>query len=230
MGLVQLLQQIQKNNKKDNDLYQANTGKRFEEIFLEKITDLGYIRVLKSTFIKNFQNVMGDFKEEVLQMDIDKGLIKNNYFKKIATKRQIVIHQPFGKQKYPDFLLINNSYVLPVEIKYSTKNGNKPTWNSGLPRSSGVYLFGSFNKKEITFFAGQFIMQPSYRRQLISIFDFAEEQMKKRIKESKLDKSFSLYLRRMYNQTFDAFKWDKRLEVETKTIEFVKKFEEKDWI
>lgn len=230
MELVKLLERIKQKSKKIQHLYAADSGQKFEELFLEEITRLGYIKMHKPKFKQDFKNIMKDFKKEVLEMEKDEGLIQNHYFKEITKNRQIVIHQPFGKQKYPDFLLINNSYVLPVEIKYSTKNGNKPTWNSGLPRSSGVYLFGSFEKREITFFAGKFIMQPSYRKQLISIFDFAKKQMDEKIIESKIDKSFTLYLRRMYNQSFDSFKWEKRSIVEEDTIKFVKQFEERNLI
>ncbi|WP_322908971.1 hypothetical protein [Mycoplasmopsis felis] len=62
----------------------------------------------------------------------------------------IYIYQPFGSQNFPDFLILTNNYVIPLEVKFSKKNKNSelPKWNSNVPKSNAIYLYVNSKKQK----------------------------------------------------------------------------------
>lgn len=99
-------------------------------------------------------------------IESDDRIIKN-----ITQFKQNYIAQPFGTQRYPDILILDGKTVLCLELKSS--KGTKPVWNSGLPKANGLYVFGSYVKKDITFFRGCDILNDEDRKRLSGFFENA---------------------------------------------------------
>lgn len=73
------------------------------------------------------------------ELELHTGFFVYSGMKNYKGSPDAIIHQPNGSQKYPDILLISKGEKLCIEIKRS-KTGS-PVWNSGFPRTSGVYIF-----------------------------------------------------------------------------------------
>lgn len=208
---------LKSKNKDIKRIFQASTGKQFEKNILEFLTDdASYINVSTSKFRNN--RSFSALKSELQDMNDSKNVFHNDKFKDITQGRRVVLFQPFGSQQYPDFLLMNDEYIVPLEIKYSTKKGSKPTWNSGLPRSGGFYIFGSYLNSDATFFDGDSLIDPKVRSSLVRIFDLTNDFLNDLIKKENASNEFTLYLRRMYNQQTDLLKNENREMIEDKTI------------
>jgi hypothetical protein len=70
----------------------------------------------------------------------------------------VFIHQPFGTQQSPDFIVkINSRFVLFLEAK-STNAANRPTYNSGGIHPDFLYVFSSFRTNDTTIFKGDSVI------------------------------------------------------------------------
>lgn len=159
----------------------------FELQVIDQLELFGYI---KTTF-----NELGNRIKQNWKRSIEKGVgtIENN-----TQFKHHYISQPFNTQSYPDILLLENNSVLCLELK-SSKN-TQPVWNSGLPRADGIYIFGSYIKKDITFFRGCDILNDEDRRRLLGFFENAMKKAESFNKNymSNQEFGFCVYPRKMY--------------------------------
>lgn len=195
MKLSSILEKIKEDDKFKNSLLSSKKGSEFEERIMHAIINDGsYVSFPTNEFksLKNFKQI----KDKVENKQDDNVLYIKNLEDYSKTKR--LVYQPFGKQKSPDFLLVNNGYIFPIELKFTEKKEVRPVWNSGLPRQNYLYIFGSYGYKDIVFFMGS------------NWLTFKEEQNTKKLVNNARDKlkidgvktifNFEIYLRPMYNQ------------------------------
>lgn len=182
--------------KRKADYLRAETGEDFEDRFENGLRSEDYSRILKDDISD------GDFKF-IKNFVVNKQNADFLIFKKY---RKSFIRVPFGSQNYPDFIIFTGRHAIPVEIKYSKKNQTRPIWNSGIPRANGVYIFGSYEKKDITFFLGKDVLNNKRRDALIGFFEEVkkkESDFKKYTKKVLPDtekRGFMPYIRRAYDQ------------------------------
>lgn len=205
--LSQLLKRMNSNEISIQRLFATPTGRGFEQIILDELTKNGTIIIIDVDQLKKDGKAFSEFKASIINLDEFEPL-KNFWYKKMTIGRTILVKEPFGSQSYPDLVLINNNYVLPIELKFSTQYGDRPVWNSGLPRQNGIYLFGSYMHRRSTFFKGSSLLQYDQIKLLVETFDKAEKFLKNIFEENKQEfknMNFDVYLRRMYNQKTSLF-------------------------
>lgn len=183
-------------NNKDS-LLRSKSGSDFEDRFEEYLRLDGYIR-LDSTDHKELLNAVKKFvldKRSDTYIKIADVEELNGLFGNIAINKSY-FRVPYGSQQYPDFLVITNNYIVPVEIKYSTNDSSKPMWNSNLPKRNGIYLFGCYCRKDVTFFAGKLIIAEAERDDLLALFEKLSDIVKQFKKDTKAkvgsDENYSL--------------------------------------
>jgi hypothetical protein len=149
--------------------------------------------------------------------DIDKSKAQN-IFKKIRKKillknsiewvknpfyeiKNAFIFQPYGSQNFPDFIIFWNKHIIPIELKYSkNEQGNKnidiarPKWNSNIPKSNSIYIYGVATKT-ITFFLGSDIIRDDTRKVLLDFWDKIDKKQKEKLDEKlkNLSNNFGIY-------------------------------------
>lgn len=144
--------------------------------------------------------------------------------------KQNYISQPFGTQSYPDVLILDNKIVMCLELKSSKTT--KPVWNSGLPKVNGIYIFGSYVKKDITFFRGCDILNDEDRKRLSRFFEKAMKNAESFNQEymSSQEFGFRVYARKMYenkrkynpNAIINFFQNHRRSDLEKQVLEYCK--------
>ncbi len=107
-----------------------------------------------------------------------------------------------GSQSYPDILIFSRNRIYAIEIKFTENKKPNPFWNSGIPRQNGLYIFGSYGLKDLTFFMGKDIMS---KEELLKIEKFNdktdkyfEEFNKNNLSSQKY--GFHYYNRKAYQQ------------------------------
>lgn len=188
-------------NKKD--WLQSSTGEQFEQRFERSLKSNGFNRIQKQDVPANEFKII---KSQILEK-LGSSLIKNPF--KQNELKDCFIYQPFGPQNYPDFLVFTKNFIVPVEIKYSSKRQIRPVWNSNLPKDKAIYIFGSFGKGDVTFFWGGDALPQDERKELVEVFDeikkSEQEYKDKQIqsfetKKMKIDRGFTIYVRRAFDQ------------------------------
>ncbi len=217
--MLELLRELQVRKK---DYLKAETGAHFEDQIQNQLLE-HYTRI---------------FKRDIDQDDIQalkENISKNEdaVFFKFNKYPQRFVKTLFGSQSYPDFIIFTGHFAMPVEIKYSKKKQSKPVWNSGLPRPNGLYIFGSYENQDVTFFLGSDILSAARRRLLIQFFENVkvEEAKFKRVElksaPDQEQRGFAPYMRRAYDQqqvgqaTMSYFTHPDRRRVEAHTIEII---------
>ena len=117
--------------------------------------------------------------------------------------RQHFLHQPFGSQAYPDLLILDGARVISIETKFSQQpHQGHPVWNGGLPRTTGIYVFGNYGRGDLTFFRGCDVVSPEDIRRLRGFFEAQKaEEMAFNAKEmAEQPYGFTSYVRRTFNQ------------------------------
>jgi len=214
MTLYNLLLNIHEKNWKElGSVLAASSGKAFEnQIETLLSSNSSYLPIHKDKYRKSpFYNqikseiISSNYHEDFFEID---GI--NEYFK--LEGRRIIISQPHGANNYPDFLLISNNKILPLEIKFSTKNGDKPVWNSGYPRSKSIYIFGSFGLRDISAFNGDDYLIAAERSALLYASSIADNAMQNQINNDPNIRrnKFEPYMRAMYNQKFSTLRNENR--------------------
>ena len=220
---------LEKIKESKDDFLSARTGTEFEERVQQELRNLGYSKILKIDINKErFKNII---KERVLKkestefLDVESG------------EKKSFIHQPFGSQQYPDFLIFTDKKIIPIEIKYSRNASGNPLWNSNLPKANGYYIFGSYKRRDITFFCGEDVLDMPRRKQMNKFFDDKvlllqdAENAKLFNKEDLFNRGFVVYVRRAFDQrsrndgNVDYFTHPQREEVENKAIKKMKEIE-----
>ena len=179
-------------NNNSSAYLKATSGKDFERLLIIQLEKMGYKQTnfnqLGDSYKKHFKTCI---EEDNNDIDNDTTYFNHHY-----------INQPFGSQRYPDFLVLDTRYVLCLELKFSSKKTTKPVWNSGLPRANGIYIFASSGRKDITFFRGCDILRDQDRKLLKSFFDEELERSELFNKRHMSDQEFgfSTYARKAYQQ------------------------------
>lgn len=214
---------------------QSKTGSDFEDRFETSLKRNGYNRL----DIRDYkESILSDIKKKILDKE-GSDFIENTFSSRDLKKAFFC--EPYGSQEYPDFLVLTENFIIPIEIKYSGGRSAHPVWNSNLPKSNGFYIFGSYGNKDITFFNGECVL-PSNERAILLEFHKnyvkpLEETFKAHIK-SKVNegdftfkRGFNVYARCAFEQNkvsnseaqINYFKADDRELVEQKTLNILAK-------
>ena len=134
------------------------------------------IMLLEGIDSKSEKYIFKDLKSKII--DKKSTLYFPNPFVKIKNS---FIFQPFGSQQYPDFLMITEENIIPIEVKFSktatTKEkikAKRPKWNSNLPKANGFYIYG-INATDITYFIGADILGHKSRVAMVEYFAKLDE-------------------------------------------------------
>lgn len=174
-------------------------------IFLVKSNEINSFKDTKHE--KNFLNQFINNGYIELNPNCDKAVqIKKNhksldYIPEFKNKYYI-IYQPFGSQKYPDFIIVIDGFILWIELKRSS--GKKISWNTGYPRQDVLYVFDG-SQGRIMFFGQD---HPHYGGKEIIIEHFTSEWRKVTAKliESDINYKFLesvFYARPMFNDSVE---------------------------
>ena len=187
--LHKLFEDIQKNS---SHYLNANNGSAFEDLLAIKFDKMGYTRILPG-------NLNPDDLKKIKRFVNDK--YSDKYIPNPTDYKEHFLKHPSGGQDYPDFWLFSNNRIFAIEAKFSTKSQKKPVWNSGLPRPNGVYVFASYEARDITFFLGGDVVSVEEARQFHDFFQEIKER------EDEFNKSkggqkfgFSAYIRKAFDQ------------------------------
>lgn len=206
MTLQNLLTSIKNRDSIAASLVAATTGPRFEENISTNLKKEGTYTNLSVSEYRATTHY-SDLKRIITSADTKNQIINvPNLNRDLGLPSRIIINQPHGKNNYPDFLLIYNDFVLPLEIKFSKSTGKKPTWNGGYPRSKSIYIFGSYGMRQTSSFVGDDYLEPAERLALLSVSDIATNAMADAATSNPDydEAKFSVYMRAMYNQKFNT--------------------------
>ena len=200
----------------------GNSGDDFEQRIMKGLHNAGFNRILPEDIEKPaFDNLKKSFS----------GHFHDKHPHNPLNFREHYFHQPLGKQNYPDFVVLWDDRLVCLEAKFSTKSQRKPVWNSGLPRQSGVYIFGSRERGDITFFVGRDVVDEETARSMHKFFDdLRTEQRRFNANQIAQRYGFAVYVRKAFEQTkrenpdaiLDFFTNPHRVELERSVIDFVK--------
>lgn len=180
------------------------SGKEFEDIFEEKLNAQGY---------------------KSIKLHIDKELKKVIMSSDAPIKNESdligYIKEPFNSQSFPDFLIIEKSHIIPIELKTSD-DSDKPMWNNSLPKQNAIYVFMAYSCKpelrEVVFFRGCDVITKEATDVFKSRLKEAQEQSKFENQELTSLDSFNhgwdIYVRANFQQ--------KRHDVDNTYTSFVK--------
>ncbi len=183
-----------KNNK--TNYLGSREGSEFEDRINAKLHTLGYSRLIRTDITEK-----GFALLKKLVLDKETNHVPQNPFS-VKFHRHF-FHQPYGPQEYPDFLILDGDGVVSIETKYSKNKQGKPMWNSGLPRPNGIYVFGSYGRKDITFFRGADVVPKEDVRKLRDFFDKGLSEYQQRFNSDEMKEQaygFSVYIRRAFDQ------------------------------
>lgn len=115
-------------------------GKDFENIFEQKLIEEG------------FKTVEFEIDKELKKVILSSDTQIPNHTDLIG-----YVREPFNSQSFPDFLVLNKSNIIPIELKTS-EDTDKPMWNNSIPKQNAIYLFMAYScipeKREVLYFRG----------------------------------------------------------------------------
>ena len=127
---------------------------------------------------------------------------------------------------------MDGNRLIVIEVKYSGGEQKKPMWNSGLPRPHGIYVFGSYGCKDITFFMGRDLLSLDDTRKLQSFFVTLKKEEREFNFNNMLGQpyGFEAYSRKAFGQSMqynkkaviDYFANPDRKKLEENVINYVK--------
>jgi len=201
-------------------------GKHLEEKLIKKLRKVGFTWQDKQKLEEKEKSKWEELKKKVERNE----LILNDF----PDWTGCFVYSPYGSQKFPDFLVFTKKYIIPIEVKASTKEGIKPMWNSHLPRANGLYIFASFGQDDITFFRGADVIEEKLRNKLIGFFKEARKTEKDFIENLKVnnrsERGWKPYIRIAYDQVksllsekgkIDYFQHPQRKECENRALEWL---------
>lgn len=234
--LNEVFSDIKKNYK---SMLGSTKGSDFEQQICTKLKSFGFTQSTVKTD-KILKEYIADIKTSILSKDKD-TLLKNTLKDKVKGNQYInfFVCQPYGSQNFPDFLVFTNNSIFSIESKFGKNNTTKPVWNSNLPKKQGIYIFGSFGKKDVTFFMGKDVLTDKERELLLNIWNETDKSFKDwKTENKKLYKSktidnkhgFVPYIRKAYDQNktinknayLDYFNNPDRKDYEESVIDFIK--------
>lgn len=129
------------------DFVAAEKGDEFQDRILNSLSREGYTRILKRDIPSDqFTNLKKVVKrtDSVIEAENPSPYLHKHF-----------LHEPFGSPDYPDLPILDGRRAISAEIKFSRdRRSGHPMWNSGLPRPSGIYVFGNRARRDATFFRG----------------------------------------------------------------------------
>lgn len=136
MGLIEIFKTIDKEVFTQSEI----SGSDFEDIFEQKLIDEGYLVV----------NI--EIDKSLKKLILSSNNILTNSFNQIG-----YVREPFNTQSFPDYLVLEQNYIIPIELKTS-KDTDKPMWNNSIPKQEAIYVFMAYanvpKKREVLFFKG----------------------------------------------------------------------------
>jgi hypothetical protein len=143
------------------------------------------------------------------------------------------IHQPFGTQSNPDFIIqLTKTIIIPLEAK-SSKTSYKPTYNSGSVKPQYLYIFSCGINKQTTLYMGSSIItdiQEKLIKELLKKQQQLEKEYNKLLLENDIiQRGLSYYTRQMINQSGNKEKTNyfihkDRKQCEKKVFEYLEQF------
>ena len=172
----------------------AERGSDFERrIYTEMDRQVGLSRIQKDQIPKD---VFADIKNRIQPKTLRSSEENTTSFK------AHFIFQPYGSQDYPDLLIFYGDRLIAVEIKFSKSQQGKPMWNSGAPRPTGIYVFGAYERADLTFFMGGSVLEPEIAQEMHDEWDKVQDEVRafnaRRTNQQRY--GFHLYARKAFDQ------------------------------
>ena len=185
--LASLFEALQSN---PGNYLRASSGDDFDDRIRAGLDDRGYNRILRTDF------GAGEWERIKALVSSDKLPMLNP-----TNRRRHYVSQPYGSQQYPDFLVFDDARIVAIEVKFSASSQGKPVWNGGLPRIGGLYVFGAYGRKDITFFLGRDVVTAQEAKALQEFFDDLKTQEATFNRSMKKQRyGFTAYSRKAFNQ------------------------------
>jgi hypothetical protein len=203
------------------DLKQIKNGKEFEKEIGKLMNEIGLIKRNK-----NEVKYLREIKKEIIcdynpKIELERGLIE--------LEEIYYIYEPYGSQSFPDYLIIKNNKIIPIEIKFSS-TATSPMWNGSLPKQHTIYIFASKKLNDLTYFLGRDMISIEEAKELNLIWDELNSFLDnlKNNKQIINQFGFDVYLRKTFYQRkkdkttiLNYFKNSKREQLEKNVIEFI---------
>jgi hypothetical protein len=166
---------------------------------------------LKMPYVNNFNGVNNHEKE------IFNFLIKIGNFKEVKAcdfkvkglQNNTFVFQPYGSQKHPDFIVMENNKEFHLECK-TNKSQGFPVFNSGLPPENCIYIFSSGKHNQTTLFTGKSVLTKE-KRILYKELDKKYREILKEFRNHPSwedDRGWDFFPRKMYNLKGSSEKTD----------------------
>ena len=200
------------------------TGNTFDEVIykilyehLNKLKTPKFKKITEAVWTSDYKK----YKEQSLTGCFEFGGLSNS-----VQDDCLIVDKPNGSQQWPDILIIFNKIGLPIEVK-STAKGDKIVWNSGLPISNKIYIYGSYTKGVTTFLGNHVISDNEYKtlKEMDELSKTARVPGNKALKS--LNSLWDYYPRPMFNSSEKYFK-DKDTQKKREN-DVIKLIESLDW-
>lgn len=186
-------------------------------------------RILEEILKMPYESNSYSKHEELVGKYLDKGGFKKidlKKFKEEGLQPGEYVHQPYGSQRHPDFLLKEGDRLFSIECK--TSKQSCPVYNGGIPKEDTIYIFSSGKYNKTTIFLGRDILSEQKRNS----FEELIIKLKNVVKEHQEDpewpdeRGFDFYIRNMYTQSggqekTDYFNHKDRQKCEQGVLEYV---------
>lgn len=170
------------------------------------IKNISYISGKHELLVSNILEKNGFTKEEKTLKCKDREKTINRIDEIGVMENYTFIHQPYGSQQSPDFIIKYNNYILALECKSSKQN--YPTYNSG-GINDYIYILSKAGGKTMIYLGTDIIndeikgLVDEYLKEVKAITDEFNKKLKKVDKENV---NYSHYHRDMVNTTANYFK------------------------
>ena len=202
--------------KNETSFLTSNSGTQFEERIIDCFRRNGFDRRVKA-HDPVLEEYLQTIKPHILNKLSD-SLLVNQLGKDNPYYKNIIVHQPYGSQNYPD-LLVFSDYIVPVEPKFTKDKSPVPMWNGNFPKDSGIYIFGQYGHRRLTYFVGRDVLSQEEREKLYSV----TETLRDLAKSGRTKNGFHNYFRETYGQSnFDYFDGN-RTDREQSVLDYVEK-------
>ena len=234
-----MLYKLFENIREKNSVYtSARKGEDFEEKIKSFLKSNSFTEIQEND-ISNFEKITIETANDIYKILKDKIVDKNsievskNPYKNI---KKSFIFQPYGKQNFPDFIVLLDNFVIPIEVKFSTneKKGNpssKPMWNSNLPKANSLYIYARAGIS-VTFFKGSDILPQDTRELLLGFWERITKggdlwnKFNDDIKKLENPFGFYPYIRKAYTQNSSVATYKQETENGTERISIEPYFSE----
>ncbi|MCR8679639.1 MULTISPECIES: hypothetical protein [Campylobacter] len=217
-------------------------GKIFEENFKSYLKRSGFNEMSLTIIDDGLKRFLKEIKPKILSKN-DTQILKNSIYLNNTNRKDYAnffIWQPYGSQNFPDFLVFCQNYIFAIETKFSSKTSNKPMWNSNIPKENSIYVFASYQQRDLTFFLGHDVIEKKEREELLILWQKTDEEYNKwtksfrdKINAGKFSNEygFTTYIRKAYEQKnthnknaiLNFFKNKNRKKLEDNVFEFINK-------